>query len=201
EGTAVVTDIVFLRKRAAGEPECHLDLDWLGVAPFAIEGVEVSINRYFLNHPAMVLGTWTMKDTLYGEGYSVTGTGVLGHRLQEAIGQLPEYAPLLAAPRQEELTVTFTPPPPDTQVCEGGFFINDYRTICQSVGGKALPVTYGGVTLTAYGTMTGKRFAALIRLRDRARRVLLSQNEGWPEKDRTEARRELNWAYDFFESR
>ncbi len=40
--------------------------------------------------------------------------------------------------------------------------------------------------------------AALIGLRDRARRVLQSQNDGWPEKDRAEARRELNWAYDRF---
>ena len=46
--------------------------------------------------------------------------------------------------------------------------------------------------------MTGKRLAALIGLRDRARRVLQSQNEGWPEEHRDEARRELNWAYDRF---
>ena len=36
-------------------------------------------------------------------------------------------------------------------------------------------------TLRADGTMTGKRLAALVGLRDRARRVLQSQNEGWPE--------------------
>src|SRR5205823_6355687 len=44
----------------------------------------------------------------------------------------------------------------------------------------------------------GKRFAALIRLRDLARRVLQSQNDGWPEEQRQDARRELNWAYDGF---
>ena len=46
--------------------------------------------------------------------------------------------------------------------------------------------------------MTGKRLAALIGLRDRARRVLQSQNEGWPEANRNDARRELNRAYDRF---
>ena len=46
--------------------------------------------------------------------------------------------------------------------------------------------------------MTGKRLAALVGLRDRARRVLQSQNEGWPEANRDDARRELNWAYDRF---
>ena len=74
------------------------------------------------------------------------------------------------------------------------------RTICQSLGGQAVPVVYGGTALKADGTMTGKRLAALIGLRDRARRVLQSQNEGWPEANRADARRELNRAYDRFVS-
>ena len=52
--------------------------------------------------------------------------------------------------------------------------------------------------LKADGTMTGKRLAALIGLRDHARRVLQSQNEGWPEANRDDARRDLNRAYDLF---
>ena len=41
------------------------------------------INRYFLNHPEMVLGNWSRKDTLYGgEGYSVTGNGDLAEQLK-----------------------------------------------------------------------------------------------------------------------
>ena len=48
------------------------------------------------------------------------------------------------------------------------------------------------------GTLTGRRLAALIGLRDHARRVLQSQNEGWPETHRDDARRELNRAYDRF---
>ncbi len=74
EGTAVVTDIVFLRKRDRGEPARHIDPDWLGIAPLEIDGAEVPVNRYFLNHPEMVLGNWSRKDTLYGEGYSLTST-------------------------------------------------------------------------------------------------------------------------------
>ncbi|HTU89417.1 MAG TPA: hypothetical protein VMF69_04910, partial [Gemmataceae bacterium] len=69
EGTSVVTDIVFLRKRAPGEPARHADPDWLTVAPLSIDGAEVAINNYFHHHPRMVLGDWTRKDTLYGEGY------------------------------------------------------------------------------------------------------------------------------------
>ncbi len=65
-------------------------------------------------------------------------------------------------------------------------------------GGQAVPVVYGGRTLTAHGALTGKRLAAPVGLRDLARRVLVSQNEGWPEANRSEARRKLNWAYDRF---
>ena len=146
----------------------------------------------------MVLGTWSRKDTLYGEGYSVTGNGDLAEQLREAIRRLPEFAPLQPSPVQEEPAPAFTPPPPERHISEGSFFVGDDRTICQSLDGQAVPVVYGGTTLTAYGTMTGKRLAALVGLRDRARRVLQSQNEGWPEADRNEARRELNRAYDRF---
>ncbi len=198
EGTAVVTDILFLRKRARDEPPNHADCQWIGVAALAIEGVEIPINCYFLNHPEMVLGAWTRKDTLYGgEGYSVTGAGDLAEQIQAAIRRLPEFAPVAAAAVQAQ--PTFTPPPPERYVTEGSFFINDERVICQCLEEQAVPVVYGGTTLRAGGTHTGKRLAALIRLRDLARRVLQSQNDGWPEKDRNEARRELNWAYDRFE--
>jgi N12 class adenine-specific DNA methylase len=61
-----------------------------------------------------------------------------------------------------------------------------------------VPVVYGGTTLKADGTLAGKRIAALVGLRDHARRVLQSQNEGWPEANRDDARRELNRAYDRF---
>jgi hypothetical protein len=51
EGTAVVTDIIFLRKRAPGEPARHQEAEWERSRPFEIDGTEVSINRYFVRHP------------------------------------------------------------------------------------------------------------------------------------------------------
>jgi hypothetical protein len=56
EGTAVVTDIVFLRKRADGEPARHADPEWQAVAPLSIEGADIPINNYYIPHPEMVLG-------------------------------------------------------------------------------------------------------------------------------------------------
>ncbi len=200
EGTAVVTDIVFLRKRAPGEPANHVDTDWLGVAPLEIDGAEVPVNRYFLNHPEMVLGKWSRKDTLYGgEGFSVTSNGDISEKLREAVSRLPRFESIQATTDQKEETApAFIPPPPERHIGEGSFFIGDDKLIYQSEGGQGVPVVYGGTTLKADGTLTGKRLAALVGLRDRARRVLQSQNEGWPEANRDDARRELNLAYDRF---
>ena len=87
---AVVTDIVFLRKRSPGESARHEEAEWHRSRPFEIDGAELMINRYFVRHPEMVLGTWSRRNTLYGgEGYSVTGSGDLGEQLRDAISRLP----------------------------------------------------------------------------------------------------------------
>ncbi len=197
EGTAVVTDIVFLRKRGPGEEAHHADPDWEHVAPLEIEG-SLPGQPLFPESPGAGPRDWTAKDTLYGEGYSVTGNGDLAEQLREAVGRLPKLAPDAGPRRDHPPERAFTPPPPLKHITEGSFFIRDDRTICQSLDGLSVPVVYGGTTLTAYGSLTGKRLAALVGLRDRARRVLQSQNEGWPEEHRNEARRELNRAYDRF---
>jgi N12 class adenine-specific DNA methylase len=200
EGTAVVTDIVFLRKRDRSEPARHVDPDWLGVAPLAIDGAEVTVNRYFLNHPEMVLGAWSRKDTLYGgEGYSVKAQGDLSGQLKDAVHRLPQFAPLEpSAAIPDAPRPVFTPPPPERHINEGSFFIGDNKVIHQLQDGQGVPVVYGGRTLTSNGTLVAKRLAALVGLRDRARRVLQSQNEGWPDSNRTDARRDLVRAYDQF---
>jgi N12 class adenine-specific DNA methylase/trans-aconitate methyltransferase len=198
EGTSVVTDIVFLRRRASGDPAAHTDPEWLGVQPIDIDGDQIPISRYFLKHPDMVLGTWSRKDRLYDAGYSLIGNGDLAGLLTLAIERLPECAPSRVSPVQEEPVPAFTPPPLERHITEGSFFVDPDGDICQSRAGESVPVVYGGTTLRAGGTHTGKRLAALVRLRDHARRVLQSQNEGWPDTDRHDARRELNWAYDRF---
>jgi N12 class adenine-specific DNA methylase len=198
EGTKVVTDIVFLRKRANTQPLKHADPAWLETQPLSIDGADLPINKYFLNHPEMVLGAWSRKDRLYDAGYSIVGNGELAAQLREAIRHLPEAAPSPAATPEKEAPVSFTPPPPERHVTEGSFFIGGDRIIHQVIDGRAEQVTYGGTLLKSDGTMTGKRLAALVGLRDHARRVLQSQNEGWPEANRSDARRQLNRAYDLF---
>ncbi len=200
EGTAVVTDILILRKRASGQEPNHADPAWLATGPLTIEGVEVAINRYFLNHPEQVLGTWSRQDRLYGGegGYSLTSHGDLAALLDAAIRRLPEWAPTTAVVAKSKPISTFTPPPSERLVTEGGFFVGEDRVLYQVTAGRPEPVIYWGTTLRADGTANARRFASLIGLRDLARRVLQSQNEDWPDADRDEARRNLNRAYDRF---
>ncbi|MDR3635869.1 MAG: DEAD/DEAH box helicase family protein [Isosphaeraceae bacterium] len=198
EGTPVVTDIVFLRKRAPGEAARHADPDWLATAPLALDGVDASVNRYFLNYPEMVLGTWSNEDVLYPGGYSVKGSGDLEQQIKAAIGRLPEHVSCPAASTTPPPAPAFVPPPCERHVGEGSFFIGNDRALRQVEGGQSVPVMHGQRALKADGTMMGKRLAALVGLRDLARRVLQSQNEGWPEEHRGKARKALNDAYDLF---
>ena len=200
EGTRVVTDIVFLQERPDGEPARHVDPSWLEVGSLQIEGVDVSINRYFLGHPEMVLGSWSRKDRLYGgnDGYSVASNGDLSEQLTAAIGRLPRVDAPVAPSVPVAPEPVFVPPPALPHISEGSFFVGPNRAICQSLGGQSVAVNYGGTDLRADGTMVGRRLGVLIELRDQARRVLQSQNEGWPEDARNEARRSLNRVYDRF---
>jgi SAM-dependent methyltransferase len=203
EGTRVVTDILCLQKRTPGAPVHHTDPAWLAAVPVAIEGVAIPINQYFVRHPEMVLGTWSRQDRLYGSEatYSLSSNGDLAAQLRAAVQRLPERvwtcapSPAAAAPQGPWPGAL---PPLAPHCTEGSFFVGDDQSIRQIRDGDAVPVTHGTTLLKADGTLMGRRLAALITLRDQARRVLQSQNEGWPEAQRQEARRELNRVYDGF---
>ena len=97
-----------------GEPARHVDPDWLGIAPLEIDGAEVPVNLYFLNHIDKVLGNWSRKDTLYGgSGFKVTSNGDLSVKLREAVSRLPRFESNQATTDQKEETApAFIPPAP-----------------------------------------------------------------------------------------
>jgi N12 class adenine-specific DNA methylase len=199
EGTKVVTDIIFLRKRAPGVAAQHADPDWLQVAPLNIDGVEVPVNRYFHQHPEMVLGSWTRENQLYGDaGLSVKGDGELTPKLEAAINRLPRPGPEHEQHAEAPVAEPFRRPPTERHIGEGSFFLGEDQAIYQVIAGSAEPVTHGSTSLRADGTMMGRRLAALIKLRDAARLVLQAQNEGWPESERDDTRTSLNRLYDQF---
>lgn len=211
EGTAVTTDILFLRKRAPGQTPNHADPEWLETSMIGIAGADLPVNRYFLNHHEMVLGDWSREHLLHGAvGFSVKSNGDLASQLKQAVGRIagaeqsvaerPNPPPLATDTNVGHKAPPFVPPPPLRHVTEGSFFVGDDKVIRQVENGEGQPVVYQGSEQRSDGGMTGKRLAALIGLRDHARRVLQSQNEGWPEVNRQEARRVLNTAYDRFVS-
>lgn len=206
EGTRVVTDVVFLKKRAPGEPAHHVDPDWLQTGQLDLEGRQIAVNRYFLNHPEMILGRCTAGDSLYGreDGLDVEATGNLAEQLQDALERLPKFEQALPPTRLEQTPATAfsRPPPSEPTLTEGSFFVDDDHTIRQIVDGQNVPVVYGGKTLNTLGSnKTGRRLAALIELRDDARAVLRTQNEGRSPEERAQARRQLSLAYDRFVAR
>ena len=212
EGTPVVTDIVFLRKRAPGQEPHHAG-EWLDTKPIAIEGTESAINHYFVDHPEMVLGNWSRENTLYPGSYSVVSNGDLAGRLKDAIERLPRVTqseaeranPPPAGKAASGIRGTlqhtppdFIPPPPLRHIAEGSLFVGDDKVIRQVENGQGKPVVYCGVLLKEDGTPQARRIAAEIRMLIQARRVLQSQNEGWPEAAREAERRDLNRLYDRF---
>jgi N12 class adenine-specific DNA methylase len=200
EGTAVVTDLVFLRKRFAGaEPE-HCDASWLELTTVDVEGQAIPLNKYFVDHPEMVLGTFSTRNTLYGAGLRVVGASDWQDALGRAIERLPQLAFVPTAHPPARADGRAARPPPAAERAEGSLDVVEGR-ICQWTAGALLPVVYGGGPLRVDRSLIAQRLAALIDLRDRARTVLQSQNDGWPESERGHARQELNDAYDRFARR
>ncbi len=73
--TEVVTDIIYLRKRAPGEPPG--DRTWVSTQPLEVPDARGgththSVNSYYLQNPDMVLGRQTAEGTMYaGQSYTV----------------------------------------------------------------------------------------------------------------------------------
>ena len=107
-------------------------------------------------------------------------------QLKEAIGRLPRIRAPSKARRSRNIQHRPSRHRRQNAIStEGSFFVGDDKIIHQFEDGQGVPVVYGGTTLKSDGTLVGKRLAALVGLRDRARRVLQSQNEGWPEPTAT----------------
>jgi N12 class adenine-specific DNA methylase len=197
EGTHVVADLLFLLKREAPLVDPHGEKAWLETTPVEIEGVQFPINTHFQDNPAMVLGTWSRKDRLYGHSYSVTPTGALAEQLARAILRLPKQvysaeAPLCRTPR-------VVPPSTPVPLGEGSLCVQAGQ-ICQQQAGQAVPVLQGGKPVTVTGGV-GRRVAHLIALRDLACDVLRQQRDGATHAVREAARAALRSSYDAFVGR
>ena len=147
EGTAVVTDILFLRKRTSGQAPDHADPEWLETVGAWHRRRRCAGQPLFLNHPEMVLGDWSRKDTLYGTGgFSVPPNGDLAEQLAAAIR--PAACP--GQPCQPSPAKRLNPPPHSPRRRPSGTSpraVSSSATtglIHQVEGGQGMPVVYGG---------------------------------------------------------
>ena len=150
--------------------------DWLNLVTLPLDG-ETPVNAWFAERPDMVMGEFAIGRGRYGRNtLKVDAAADYEDRLFRALRRLPEgvfSAAAVAAP------AVCPPVPVPAGLGEGSFLIGD-GAILQIECGQILPVMHGQTALRAGEGKIGRRLAALIELRDRAREVLRSQNEGWP---------------------
>lgn len=89
-GTEVVTDVLFLQRRAPGaEPN---GVSWLGTREVSTPQGRTSINEYFADNPEMVLGSHALTGSMYrkDEYTVIPRDGDIEQHFAEAVQRLPE---------------------------------------------------------------------------------------------------------------
>ena len=120
-GTSVVTDILFLQKRDAPTAEIP---DWVHLG---VNEAGFQCNRYFVEHPDMVLGEWTSESTQYGRQAATINPiegADLGQQLHEAMGKI-EGSIQLSTQEVEELEEEAVTIPADPSVRNFSYTVVD----------------------------------------------------------------------------
>lgn len=196
-GTQVTTDIIVLRKRHEGEAEANPA--WRESTPISVPDkdggtVELPVNRYFQDHPEMILGEQGAFDTLVGRsriGVRPREGSDLSADLAAAVARFPRKITSMGDP------VQMMKGPRDANSGEtkaGSYYLKDGE-IWQFDGteGKAVPrrgKDQPGLSKSDYDLIQD-----LIPMRDALRSVYSADLKG---EDAKKARRRLNKVYDDF---
>ena len=184
-GTEVVTDIIFLQKRD------HIDLSEPTWVQLGESANGYYINRYFADHPEMVLGIQTSESTQYGrqdftvapmEGASLENQ--LAAAIQNIHGVYTEAAPADLEGAEADDSI-----PADPMVRNYSYTLVDGKVYYRE-NSCMTPVRVSG---TAEGRIKG-----LIGLRDCVRTLIEYQTEDYPDEDIEAEQRKLNARYDAF---
>lgn len=204
-GTSVTTDIVILQKRAPGEKPG--DTSWLETETVSLpdrDGGKTNgeVNRYFIEHPEMVLGEQGMFDTLVaGLRYAVRAPEGfdLSKALSEAMARLPRD--VVKVGPDGTLATGFRTADVDLgsgEKKEGSYYVAPDGRLMQYRSGVGVPVQAPGKGVT--GGISGaaqERIRALIPVRDALRDVYAADIRG-DEAKGAKARADLNAMYDRF---
>jgi len=187
-GTEVVVDILFLQKRSPADAPQGAAWDTVTEVVPAEDGDDpLSVNRYFAEHPEMVLGRHSRTTGLYGPTYTCQGD--LGAGLETALlGALDRIRLARALPPRDRIAGAVPGAPAvrvgtaadGAAIKEGSYFVLD-GTLSQIVEGAPAAVAVRAGTA---GDGIPARHARIIRLlvgiRDAVREVLRAQEADEP---------------------
>ena len=201
-GTDVVVDILFFRKRKAGEPEG--DQTWLvvdEVRPATEDEVAIRVNRWFARHPNCVLGDHALTSGPFGETYTChPRPGVdLEIALNAAISLLPEdlydgEPTPIDIDLEDELGNIVDLHPAGSKVREGSFFIDNKHGLMQMIDGAPVAITVrNGRSTDGVPEKHVRIILKLIPVRDAVREVLKAQEQDRPWRD-LQVRLRIAWS-------
>lgn len=185
-GTEVTSDILILQKRDRVmdiEPDwVHLDTDENGV----------TMNRYFVEHPEMVLGEIKMENTRFGTFEPVCKarkdiplSELLSNAVQRINGEIPELDNRVdEISDEQELSV-----PADPNVRNFSFTLVDGRVYFRE-NDRMQPAS---VSMTVENRIKG-----LIQIRDCVRKLIEYQTDDYPEEMIRTEQENLNRLYDVY---
>lgn len=190
-GTEVTTDIIFLQKREGKSVAEMSDIpDWVHIGETA-DGLP--INKYFEQHPDMVLGTVVEGNKLYGSGTMVVAEDGFDLRtaLHEAVGKLSaeishERGRDVYAKTADGVQVQIP-----SKLRNYSFFLSDDQVFFKK-NDAACEFRFD------MGTAKHKRFKAFIELRDLTRELIEAMELDKPDSAIKDLQAKLNVAYDDF---
>lgn len=185
-GTEVTSDILILQKR---DRVIDIEPDWVH---FDTDENGVTMNRYFVKHPDMVLGEIKMESTRFGTFEPVCKarkdiplSELLSNAVQRINGEIPELDNGVdEISDEQELSV-----PADPNVRNFSFTLVDGR-VCFRENDRMHPAS---VSMTAENRIKG-----LIQIRDCVRKLIEYQTEDYPEEMICTEQENLNRLYDAY---
>lgn len=188
-GTAVVTDIIILRRRAGDAAPAGPAWTAVVDVPDPAGGAPIPVNEYFKAHPEQILGTLDRSGSMYrGDSKNVTKGDDFEAALEKSIEALPADGFKPAAPGSQAVVLNAAKDGEPVGK-EGGFLMRGGQ-LHQNINGALVAVT------PAAGALP--RIEGMMDLRDALVQVYESQLEGKSETVRKAARAHLNRRYDAF---
>ena len=197
-GTEVATTIMILKRRADGTP--YAGADFLESEGITLENDKYSNmgnvyqNRYFAEHPEMVLGT-PARSEMYQSRDSITykplpDRGSLADQIREAFSHIDGRMDYPAKPTKER--VNFQVEKNVKKPRDGSLVSRD---------GKIFEEQNGELVEKTMSKSAAARTNGLIGIRDAMRNLLLYQQQGLKKTEIDKARKLLNKLYDEFVSK